>query len=178
MQQRLEPVMGETNAGAERQDGAAPREVHVHVHHRWGPDERILRSTLVWLGVAVAIVAILFAGLRWYQQHLVETTVEQVTRSTATITEQARRVAAEARERSARRRAERDAARRAADDAEAARIAAAFAEADRREAAWQAFYVRSEFCRSPDNRTTMECANEHLRAKKEFEQRWADGKIQ
>jgi len=58
-----------------------------------------------------------------------------------------------------------------------ARVAASNAEASRREATWQKFYVPSEFCKNADNRSTMECANEYARVKKEFEKRWAAGTL-
>jgi hypothetical protein len=117
------------------------------------------------------------AGVRWYQIKVVESAMNQVTKAASAASEQARRAGAEAAGRAAKAQADRVSAQRLAAEAEAARVAAINAEAARREAAWQKSYVRSDFCRNPDNRTTMECANEHARAKKEFDRRWATGSL-
>jgi len=177
MQERREPVFGQTNSAIEQEAGGRPREVHVHVHHRWDQGPGWAQSTVLWIGGLFLAALLVFAAVRWYQMKVLESAMNQVTKATATVSEQARRAAAEAQARAARAEADRAAAKRQAAEAEAARVAAINAEAARRDAAWQKFYVRSGFCRNPDNRTTMECANEHARAKKEFDRRWAAGEL-
>lgn len=147
---------------------------------------------VVWLAVIVVGTAvgglIAYFAVRWYETRKVEAALRvfteavtgssaQVTREMAAAQERARSLAAAAQLRAEQERAERAAAQRRAAEAEAARVAAVNAEAARKEAAWQKFYVRSDFCKNPDNRTTMDCANEHARAKKEFERRWAEGQL-
>ncbi|HQR71314.1 MAG TPA: hypothetical protein PLE54_11960 [Burkholderiaceae bacterium] len=77
-------------------------------------------------------------------------------------------------------------ARRAQLEATAARLraetAAASAEqqaAARKDAAWQAFFEPKKVCDNPpDSDTQVECGNAYMRAKREFEDRWARGEIQ
>lgn len=66
-------------------------------------------------------------------------------------------------------------------DAARAELLAAQAEqeaAQRKEAAWQAFFKPKTVCSSPpDWDTQVECGNAHIRAKKEFEEKWARGEL-
>lgn len=86
----------------------------------------------------------------------------------------AQRAAAEKAERDRQVKAEaerqRVAAQRAAIDA-ANQAAAA------KEVAWSRLYRQSKQCEPYDAPATMECANEHARAKKAFEERWAAGRL-
>ncbi len=147
---------------------------------------------IVWLAVIIVGTAIggliAYFAVRWYETRQVEValnqfaavvgkTSAQAKRDMAAINEQARRAQALDRERAANELAARQAAERRAREAELARIAAANAEAARREAAWHKFYVPSNDCKNPDNRSTMQCANEHARAKKNFDRRWAAGEF-
>ena len=51
-------------------------------------------------------------------------------------------------------------------------------EAARKDAAWQAFFQPRKVCDNPpDSDTPVECGNAHMRAKREFEERWARGEI-
>lgn len=51
-------------------------------------------------------------------------------------------------------------------------------EAARKEAAWKAFFKPKKVCYNPqDWDTQVECGNAHIRAKREFEERWARGGI-
>ncbi|HOX90734.1 MAG TPA: hypothetical protein P5163_19610 [Rubrivivax sp.] len=68
-------------------------------------------------------------------------------------------------------------AQRQANQIAMARAAEAQAAADRREAAWNRYYKPSAPCQNPDNRATMDCINEHIRAKREFEKRWQAGEF-
>jgi hypothetical protein len=84
-----------------------------------------------------------------------------------------------------------DAARQAADaqraqlEAKAAQarsdMAAARSEqenAARKDAAWQAFFKPKKVCNNPpDSDTQVECGNAYMRAKRDFEERWARGDL-
>jgi hypothetical protein len=148
------------------------------------------RKFIVWLAIVIVGTAIgglvAYFAARWYETRQMEAalsqfaaavgqTSAQAQRDMAAISEQARRAQALERERAANEFAARQAAERRAREAEMARIVAADAEAARREASWQKFYVPSVVCKNADNRNTMQCANEHARAKKEFDKRWAAG---
>jgi hypothetical protein len=50
-------------------------------------------------------------------------------------------------------------------------------EAERREAAWQRFFQRSAKCMVEENQTRVDCVNEFMRAKREFDRRWAAGEL-
>jgi ABC-type multidrug transport system fused ATPase/permease subunit len=48
--------------------------------------------------------------------------------------------------------------------------------ANAREAAWSRYYVKPKRCENPaSNEVLVECANEHIRAKRAFEKKYADG---
>jgi hypothetical protein len=50
--------------------------------------------------------------------------------------------------------------------------------ARRKERAWQRFYQRPDFCGdNPTAAQMVQCANHHIRARKEFEERYAAGKL-
>lgn len=53
---------------------------------------------------------------------------------------------------------------------------AAFTDA-RKEAAWQKYYKRSPLCDKPDGSGFVECANQHIRARRNFESLYAAGKL-
>jgi len=49
-------------------------------------------------------------------------------------------------------------------------------EAARKDAAWQVFFKPKKACDNPpDSDTQVECGNAYMRAKREFEERWARG---
>lgn len=144
---------------------------------------------IIWL--AVIIVGTTVGGLltyfavRWYETRQMEAalgqfartltgTTAQMQREMAAAQERARLESIAARQRAEQERAERLAAERQAIELQNARIAAANAEQDRRERAWQKFYVPSDHCKVPDNRASMQCVNEFARAKKEFERQWLE----
>jgi hypothetical protein len=55
---------------------------------------------------------------------------------------------------------------------------AAIETARRKERAWQRFYQRPDFCTdNPTAAQMVQCANHHIRARKEFEERFAAGKL-
>lgn len=47
----------------------------------------------------------------------------------------------------------------------------------RKEAAWQKYYKRSAQCDKPDGSGFVECANQHIRARRTFEALYAAGKL-
>lgn len=147
----------------------------------YGPDpfrrgeseDQFMRKVIIWVVGTVVAAACLIGILSWYQRFVMQTATETFTKSTSAIQKQAQDIAAQAQARAEREKAERAEAKRQQEEAESNRIAALNAETARREASWAKFYVPSPFCKNPDNRITMECANEHLRAKKEFDRKWA-----
>ena len=50
-------------------------------------------------------------------------------------------------------------------------------EAARKEAAWKDFFKRSPRCTIESNQTSVECVNEYVRAKRDFDQRWDAGRL-
>ena len=54
---------------------------------------------------------------------------------------------------------------------------AAAREAARTETAWQAYFQRSPGCAIEANQTSVECVNEYIRARREFDRRWAAGEL-
>jgi hypothetical protein len=58
-----------------------------------------------------------------------------------------------------------------------ARRAAVEREAARKEAAWKDFFHRSPRCVVEDNQTSVECVNEYIRAKRDFDRRWDAGQL-
>jgi hypothetical protein len=50
-------------------------------------------------------------------------------------------------------------------------------EAARKEAAWKDFFKRSPRCAIEANQTTVECVNEYIRAKRDFDHRWDAGQL-
>ncbi len=63
---------------------------------------------------------------------------------------------------------------RARETAEQAAIEAAL----RKDRAWQRFYQRPDFCAdNPTAAQMVQCANHHIRARKEFEERYATGRL-
>lgn len=145
--------------------------------HRDESADQFARKMIIWVVGMVIAAACLFGILSWYQRFVVQTATETVTKAASAVQKQAQDMAAQAQARAEREKTERAEAQRLQREAEASRIATLNAEAARREASWAKFYVPSPFCKNPDNRATMECANEHLRAKKEFDRKWAAGEL-
>jgi len=50
-------------------------------------------------------------------------------------------------------------------------------EATRKEAAWRDFFKRSPRCAIEANQTDVECVNEYIRARREFDHRWDAGQL-
>lgn len=50
-------------------------------------------------------------------------------------------------------------------------------DAEREEAAWDRFFQRSPKCAVEANQTSVDCVNEVIRARREFDRRWAAGEL-
>lgn len=50
-------------------------------------------------------------------------------------------------------------------------------EAGRKEAAWNQFFRRSPKCVIEENQTTVDCVNEFIRARRDFDSRWRSGQL-
>ncbi len=175
MQERIEPSL------APGTEPPAQRVREIHVHHYLAYDEKRWWRVAGALALVVLGLVAVLGAVRWYQLQTVRAAIEQVGKTTNAASQQVlERARAQAEEQARRTEAERAAmaaAQRQAREAELARVAAAQAQADRQEKAWQSFYKPPPPCRNPDNRTTMDCINEHIRAKREFEKRWQAGEL-
>jgi len=54
---------------------------------------------------------------------------------------------------------------------------AAAREAARKEVAWKDFFQRSAQCAIEENQTHVECVNEYIRARRDFDHRWSFGQL-
>lgn len=135
------------------------------------------------LGVAAGILlagAIAFLARLW----LVNQTIGRVNEVVTTINKQAQEQVERERERAA---AAQTAAR--LQEAERRAIEAAMQRAQELEArerlsrqiakeeAWKRFYQRPDSCDRAEGQAFVECANQHIRAKRKFEELWAAGKL-
>jgi hypothetical protein len=148
-------------------------------------DWHLARQIAVGILAAAAVLGGIYLWLQYEKARRVEAVVGQfleTVRSIETQHQVERRAAAAARQAAARRRADEELARRrelarktqAAAD-QAMRDQAAVAAKER---AWQQFYRPPKKCdHPPDWDTQVECGNAHIRAKKEFEDRWSHNKL-
>lgn len=144
-------------------------------------------NSLVWkiaAGVAIGIVAaalVLFLVERYRTQMAVEELTRFFQGMTRGLQESTARSAEETRRREAQRaaaeqqlRLEKAAQQRTVEDAKRAAIE----EAARKERAWARFYKRPPYCdNSPNQEAMVECANHHIRAKRQFEEGYAAGRL-
>lgn len=135
------------------------------------------------LGVAAGILlagAIVFLGRMW----LVHQAIGQVNEAVMTIHKQTQEQIVRERDRAA---AAQAAARQQEADRrgiEAATQRAKELEAKERlnrqtakEEAWKRYYQRPDTCDRAEGQAFVECANQHIRAKRKFEELWAEGKL-
>jgi hypothetical protein len=144
-------------------------------------------NNLMWkiaAGVAIGIIAaalVLFFVERYRTQMAFEEAAKLLQGLTTGMSESNARSAEEARRREAQRaaaeqqsRLEKAAQQRAVEDARRAAIE----EAARKERAWAKFYKRPANCDNDLNQEQLvECANHHIRAKRQFEEAYAAGKL-
>jgi hypothetical protein len=151
-------------------------------------DQRRSRTILYAIGTVVGGVAITLTARYFsyeYQMSVVTSTftkvMDDMQKSAAKTGEKIQRDAAAARQ-AAIDKEERDRqivaqAERDKFAKQQAAIDAASRAADAKEAAWKQFYQPSSNCQSYESRASMECANEHVRAKRDFEAKWAAGQL-
>lgn len=144
-------------------------------------------DNLMWKiagGVAIGIIVaalVLFFVERYRTQLAFEEAAKVLQGLTKGWDASNARSAEEARRRDAQRaaaeqqsRLEKAAQQRAAEDAKRAAIE----EAARKERAWLRFYKRPPHCdNNPNQEQLVECANHHIRAKRQFEEAYAAGKL-
>lgn len=127
----------------------------------------------VTLGVVVMGVGAFYARI-WIIQHMFENMTEQVNQ--IQVKQQQAIEKAQARTRAELVERQRQAALKV--EAQQAAEARLREEAARRERAWAKFYVKPSKCEyTANNETLVECANEHIRAKRRFEVEYAAGKL-
>ena len=135
-------------------------------------------------GVAIGmIVAALAIGAveRYRMQVALDEAARMFRGFTSGLQESSARSAEAARQRDAQRvAAERQARELAAQQQRSAESAkrAAQEEAARKERAWASFYKRAPHCdNAPNDQQMVECANQHIRARRQFEDAYAAGRI-
>lgn len=167
-----------------RDSHAAPRDWPPRRGDRFVPAEQV--STGFWRTVLAVVVALLIVGAIGWAVRVamvyaavreLERQAQQVSAQTAQQLE-ALRLQREAQARAAAR--AREAARQV--DAQRQRAAAAAdlarqEQADRKADAWARYYRPSAACRDSTASTSVECANEFIRAKRGFEEAWGAGKL-
>lgn len=140
---------------------------------------------IVLILLAVAVITLFAMGVRSCSQRKARIVAEATARAQEEaarneqllIEEQQRIVAEQQRARQAieeRREAARLKAAREKDQKEEAARRAEAAEAERKEQAWAKFYRKPASC---NDAGTMNCANDYIRAKQEFERRYARGEL-
>lgn len=144
-------------------------------------------NNLTWkiaAGVAIGIIAaalVLFLVERVRTQMAIEEAAKLFQGLTKGMQESTARAAEDGRRREAQRAAAEQQTRlniasqqRALEDAKRA----ALEEATRRERAWAKFYKRAPHCdNNPNQEQLVECANQHIRAKRQFDEAYAAGKL-
>jgi hypothetical protein len=144
-------------------------------------------NTLMWKIAAGVAIGILAAALVLLLVDRIRTqmAIDEATRFfqglTKGLQDSSTRTAEDARRREAQRAAaeqqvRREGAAQPRNTEDAKR--AAIEEAARKERAWDRFYKRSPYCdNNPNNEQMIECANAHIRAKRQFEEAYAAGKL-
>lgn len=151
----------------------------------WLDERRSSRTDPVKIAVGVA-AGILAAGAigffarLWYVNHV----IGQMNEAVMTINKQAQQQIERDRQRAA---AAQAAARQQEADRKLAEAAVQRArELEARDAierqamkenAWKRYYQRPESCDRAEGQAFIECANQHIRAKRKFEELWAAGKL-
>jgi hypothetical protein len=114
--------------------------------------------------IAYSVGVIAFLGLILACLYYMPTLGEQVSRAAQALIESAVRARATVDARSGQAATPTDAERKAR-------------EAARKEAAWKDFFQRSPRCAIEANQTSVECVNEYIRAKRDFDDRWGAGQL-
>ena len=135
------------------------------------------------LGVAAGILvagAIAFFARLWLVNHV----VGQMNEAVMTINKQTQQQIERERERAAAAQAaarqqevERKAMEAAVQRARELEAKETVARQTQKEDAWKRYYQRPETCDRAEGQAFVECANQHIRAKRKFEELWAAGKL-
>jgi hypothetical protein len=148
--------------------------------------ERPRDDMLMWkiaggVAIGVLVAAAVISAVERYRMQLAFDEATRFFQSMMSGTQKvSARAAEEMRQQEARRAAEAEQVRQDAAaqqrSTDAARRAA-LEEAARKERAWAKFYKRPAMCDdNPNNQTMVECANAHIKAKRQFEEQYAAGK--
>jgi LPS O-antigen subunit length determinant protein (WzzB/FepE family) len=137
-------------------------------------------DTSVWKIAIGVTLGILVAGVIGFlvRAWMAQAAIEQITKQADKMMQQQQQAAQAARDRALAEKAEQERASAYAADARRRAQTAATDAAMRRERAWAKYYKRSPLCdNQPSNETMMKCANEHIRAKRQFDVDYEAGKL-
>jgi hypothetical protein len=166
---------------------AQPEAAPAREIHRSTPPARPLgwRHPLVLTFIVLAIIATMAFGVRGCVERKARILQAQTARANAEAARQAQLLAEKQQQEEIARQQARQAAldeqeaakRRAAREREEQEVAARraeAAEAERKEQAWAKFYRKPASC---NDAATMTCANDYIRAKRDFEKKYAKGEL-
>jgi len=147
---------------------------HRGAHDRW---LGYVVGSLVMLGLALALVRYVIPSIGDQTARRAQALIRDAVKAQAAVYPRSRQVAPPADDsRSAE--AQKKAIQQAPVHADSiAQQAAAAREAARKEAAWKDFFQRSARCAIEQNQTSVECVNEYIRARRDFDHRWDSGQL-
>jgi len=135
------------------------------------------------IGVAGGILAagaIVFFARLWFVNHVVgqmNETVMTINKQTQQHLERERQRAAAAQAAARQQDSDRRAMEAAVQRSRELEAKEAVARQTAKEEAWKRYYQRPETCDRAEGQAFVECANQHIRAKRKFEELWAAGKL-
>lgn len=132
----------------------------------------ILAAAIVSLtGLALTLIVVVNV-IRWSQTQVIDIATQHVNRSAATAARQSQEAARTTQKREQERIATQTTIQGTTSDIQQASLASNSSAAEQKETAWRRFYQPSAACSNPDTRPLVECANEHIRARRAFELRY------
>ena len=141
----------------------------------WDRDDNSIWKIAIGVTVGILVAGVIGFFVRAW---LAQAALEEFTKQTGRILQQQQQATQTARTRALAEKAEQE---RAAAYAAAARQRALTAATDaamRRERAWAKYYKRPALCDDqPSNETMMKCANDHIRAKRQFDIDYEAGRL-
>lgn len=135
------------------------------------------------LGVATGILIaalIAFIARMWFVNQAfsrINEAMLTINQQTHLQIERERQRAADAQAVARQQEAERRAKESARQQAREAATREAIARQTAKEEAWKRYYQRPETCDQAEGQAFVDCANQHIRAKRRFEELWAAGKL-
>lgn len=129
----------------------------------------VLTAAILSMAGLALMLVVLANVVRWAQTRVQETAVQHLNQSVERATRQSQDAVRAHQERERERIANQATVQRTTFEAQQASIAASQSAAEQREAAWRRFYRPSAACANPDTRPLVECANEHIRARRAFD---------